>query len=126
MLTNDEGLVKGGYRGEEQGPWGLSLSPSPEGEGTASGQIGRAHQITVTLSGSAASLVDGPDHQTLTAPHVPSGEDARQAGGVFAILGFGVRAFITLHAKLCENGLFWTKEAHRQQDQICHPDLFGA
>src|SRR5712691_9301060 len=127
MLTNGEGPVKGGYRGEEQGSSGPgdSLSPSPSGEGTASGQMSSTHQITVTLSSSAAPLVDSPDYQTLTAPHVPSGEDARHAGGVLSILGFGVRAFIALHAKLCENCLFWTQEAHGQQDQICRPDLFG-
>src|SRR5262249_12539618 len=44
-------------------------------QGTASTLCGwLAHQIAVTLAGGPAALVDGPDHQALSAPHVPGRE----------------------------------------------------
>src|SRR5712691_1098302 len=110
-----EGIEWRGNRGNISGDPHPRYNPLPEGEETALGQASRTHEITVALSGSAASLVDGPDHQALTAPHVPGGEDPRHVRSIVAILSFGVRAVIALDAQLFKNCLFRTKKAHRQE-----------
>src|SRR5436190_16565779 len=103
-----EGIGWRGSRGNISGDPHHRYNPLPEGEETALGQASRTHEITVALSGSAASLVDGPDHQALTAPHVPGGEDPGHVRSVVAILSFGVRAVIALDAQLFKNCLFRT------------------
>src|SRR5262249_26188170 len=102
------------------------LKPLPVGEETALGQVGRSHKITVALSGSAASLVDGPDHQALAAPHVTGGEDPRHVRSVVAILSFGVGAVVALDAQLFKNRLFRTEGTHGQEHQVGRPDFFRA
>src|SRR5213076_687558 len=87
-----EGIGWRGSRGNISGDPHPRYNPLPEGEETALGQIGRTHEITVALSGSTASFVDRPDHQTLTAPCVSGGEDPRHVRRVVAILSFRVRA----------------------------------
>ena len=93
-----EGIGWRGNRGNISGDPHPPYNPLPEGEETALGQAGRAHEITVALSGSAASLVDSPDHQALTAPHVPGSEDPRHIRSVVVILSFSVRAVVALDA----------------------------
>ena len=88
--------------------------------------MGGPHKIAVAFSGCTTSLVDGPDDQTLTAPHVPGSEDAREIGGVRAIRRSGVATFVAFHAQLFENRLLWPEKTHRQQHQIGWPDLFCA
>src|SRR5919109_2190870 len=104
-----EGIGWRGNRGNISGDSHPRYNPLPEGEETALGQVGRTHEITVALSGSAASLVDGPDHQALTAPHVPGGEDPRHVRSVVAILSLSIRAVVALYAQLFKNRLFWTE-----------------
>src|SRR5215831_3370021 len=94
-----EGIGWRGSRGNISGDPHLPYNPLPVGEETALGQARRPHEITVARSGSAASLVDGPDHQALTAPHIPGGEDPRHSRSVVAILSFGIRALIALDAQ---------------------------
>src|SRR5262245_15751478 len=103
-----EGIGWRGNGGNSSGDLHPHYNPLPEGEETILGQIGRTHEITVAFSGSAASLVDGPDHQALTAPHVPGGEDSRHVRSVVAVLSFSVRAVVTLDAQLFKNYLFRT------------------
>src|SRR5512138_1937683 len=52
-----------------------------------SGQVGGAHQVTVTLASGRAAFVDGPHHQALAATHVAGGENSFHAGGEFAVVG---------------------------------------
>src|SRR5215211_867395 len=124
MLTNGpeelqedtwEGIGWRGNGGNISGDLHPHYNPLPPGEETILGQIGRSHEITVALSGSTASLVDGPDHQALTAPHVACGEDPGHVRSVVAILSFGVRAVVALDAQLFKNCLFRTKETHGQE-----------
>src|SRR5215471_13019443 len=92
----------------------------------ASGQVGHSHEITVALSGSTTSFVNGPDHQTLATPHIPGGEDSRHVRSEVAILSFGIGAVIALDAQLFKNFLFGSEETHRQEHQVGRPDFFGA
>src|SRR5919199_3906272 len=121
-----EGIGWRGNRGNISGDSHPRYNPLPEGEETALGQGSRTHEITVALSGSTASLVDGPDHQALTAPHVPGGEDPRHVRRVVAVLSFPVRTLIALDAQLCKNRLFRTEETHGQEHQVGRPDFFRA
>src|SRR6266849_166473 len=121
-----EGIEWRGNRGNISGDPHPRYNPLPEGEETALGQVSRTHEITVALSGSAASLVDSPDHEALTAPHVPGGEDPGHIRSVVAIRSFSVRAVITLDTQLVKNRLFRTKETHGQEHQVGRPDFFGA
>src|SRR5262245_12612644 len=93
-------------------------------EGSSSGQLGDPHEIAVAFSGGTTPLIDGPDDQTLTTPHVPSGENTRDIGRVRAIGRFGVATFISFHAQLFENRLLWSQKAHGQQHEVSRPDLF--
>src|SRR5438874_8929934 len=86
--------------------------------------MGGPHEITVAFSGCTTSLVDGPDYETLAAPHIPSSKDPREIGRVRAIRRFGIGAFVPLHIQLFENRLLWPKKAHSQQHEIGWPDLF--
>src|SRR5215470_3203997 len=89
-------------------------------------QVSGTHKITVALSGSAASLVNGPDHQALAAPRVPGGEDPRHICRVMSVLSFSVRAVITLDTQLFKNRFLRTEETHGQEHQVGRPDVFGA
>src|SRR5439155_9912244 len=91
--------------------------------GNSSGQMGGLHEIAVAFSSGTTPLIDGPDDQTLTAPHVPSGEDAWDIGRVRAILRFGVATFVPFHTQLFEDRLLWPQKAHGQQHEIGRPDL---
>ena len=90
-----------------------------------SGQLSAAHQIAITFTRRTASLVEGPDYQALATSHIACGKDTLDIGHIGAIFSLGVRACIPLNAKLCTNGIFWTKKSHGQEHQVGWPDLFG-
>src|SRR5215471_55325 len=92
--------------------------------GNSSGQMGSLHEIAVAFSSGTTPLVDGPDDQTLTAPHVPSGENARDIRRVCAIRRFGIATLVPFDAQLFEDRLLWPQKAHGQQYKIGWPDLF--
>ena len=55
-------------------------------------QISRAHQETVTLSGSAAAFVESPDDEALAATAIAAGKHFRVVRRVFFKVGLGIGA----------------------------------
>src|SRR5688572_24898509 len=89
-------------------------------------EIGFAHQVTITLTGSAPPFMESPDHQTLTTPTIPRCEHALNAGRIRSVLSLGVTARIALYAELLKDKLLWAQETHRQQDKLRRQNLLRA
>src|SRR5262245_27644007 len=94
--------------------------------GFALRQICMAHQIPVALTSGAATFVEGPDDKALSAAAIAGGEDAREAGGIFLVLGLHVAARVALDAEGVEERLLRPKETHRKEDELRGQHLLGA
>src|SRR5262245_35623813 len=86
----------------------------------------RIHQIVVALFGGPATLVDRPDDQTLSAPHVTRREHPRHARAVLPRLRLRVGPGVLLHPELIQELVLWAAEAHRQENQLGREDLLRA
>ena len=75
-------------------------------------EMGGSHEIAVTLSGCGTALVNRPDDQALTTPHVSRCKDAFDIGEELAIFRLGVGAGISFHREFLENGIFRPEKTH--------------
>src|SRR5438105_7193060 len=88
-------LMRGpAYRGDALPPTSFS-----------SRQIGLPHQEAIALSRRPASLVDRPDDQALSPPHVACGKHARDAGDELPMLRLRVTTRVLRHAELIDQVL---------------------
>ncbi len=93
---------------------------------TAYGRSVASHKIPVALARGAAAFLEGPDDEALAAAAIAGGEDARDAGGIFAVVGLDIGAGVALDAEGIEQRLLGAEEAHREQDELGGHDPLAA
>src|SRR5439155_20287591 len=76
------------------------------------------HKIAIALPCRAATFVDRPDHQALTASAVTRSKDSRNISRRLSVRGFGSGTGIALNAELRQHCVLGTEKAQREQNQV--------